>query len=173
MSDETTSAVARLCMPCTACCAGWLSASVLGQTIAAGKPCQYSTAKGCGVYDERPDVPCRSYMCSWIIEESPLPDWMRPDLGGAIVLLSMPWHGEKVISAIPAGQLIPERALNWLMAYAQKHRRPLIYYERIMDKGEYSGLRAIGFGPPEFREKVARLAPVNESLALSQMSEPG
>jgi hypothetical protein len=82
---------------------------------------------------------------------------MRPDRCGAVVLLSLPWHGEVVISAIPAGRAIPEKTLDWLKTYAQENARPLIFYERIVEAGEFTGIKAFGFGPPAFRKKVAML----------------
>jgi hypothetical protein len=148
----------RQCLPCTACCQGWLSAEVLGHRVRAGHPCPHSTPGGCAIYQRRPHVPCRTFVCSWLVEDSPLPDWMRPDACGAIVLLSMPWEGECVISATPVGRSIPERTLDWLKAYAQNHRRPLIFYERIESGGAFTGLKRFGFGPPGFRDKVARIA---------------
>lgn len=145
-------------MPCFACCQGWLTAEVLGQDLRPGHGCMHATAGGCGVYQRRPEVPCRTFVCSWLVKDSPLPDWMRPDLSGAIVLLSMPWNGETVISAVPVGTSIPERTLEWLRQYAQEHARPLVFYERLRDdQGNYVGLRRYGFGSSEFRDKAARL----------------
>jgi len=135
-----------------------MSAEIRGHRVAAGHPCPYSTASGCSIYEERPEDPCRNFICSWLVEGSPLPDWMRPDQCGAIVLLSMPWHGDHVVSAIPVGKSIPQKTLEWLKAYASKHRRPLIFYERIVEGDGYSGLKRFGFGPPEFRQRVARMS---------------
>ena len=158
-------------MPCYACCQGWMSAEVLGNRLCAGQGCPHASEKGCGVYSERPEVPCRSFICSWLVEGSPLPDWMRPDLSGAIVLLSLPWEGEKVISAVPVGDVIPEKTLEWLKAYAQKHTRPLVFYERTRDAiGHYEGLRRFGFGPPQFRDKVARLLDSGEEASVPMKS---
>lgn len=147
----------RQCLPCTACCQGWLSADILGFAMGAGRPCPHSSPAGCGIYEDRPQDPCRTYVCSWLVDGSPLPDWMRPDQSGVIVLLSLPWEGEKVISAIPVGQTIPERPLEWLKNYAQKYKRPLIFYERLMEGETYTGVKQTGFGPPEFRRKVAEM----------------
>jgi len=161
----------RHCLPCNACCSGWLSADILGFAMGAGRPCPHSSTSGCGIYQERPQDPCRTYICSWLVENSPLPDWMRPDRSGVIVLLSLPWEGQKVISAIPAGQTIPERALNWLKEYAQKHKRPMIFYERLMVGQAYTGLKQYGFGPPEFRSKVAEMdqSPENQSIPMKSI----
>lgn len=148
----------RQCLPCTACCRGWVSGDVLDHHLSAGHPCPHSTPAGCGIYERRPEEPCRTFVCSWLVDGSPLPDWMRPDRCGAIVLLSLHWEGDYVISAIPVGKAIPERTLDWLKDYARRHRRPLVFYERIENDGVFTGLRRFGMGPPEFRRKVARYA---------------
>lgn len=162
---------ARQCMPCFACCQGWLTAEVLGNELRPGQGCPHASAKGCGVYPDRPEVPCRTFICSWLVESSPLPDWMRPDLSGAIVLLSMPWEGEKVISAVPVGRAIPQKTLDWLKDYAQKYGRPLIFYERTVDdEGHYTGLKRFGFGAQAFRDKVARLRESSKETAVPMRS---
>lgn len=161
----------RQCMPCTACCEGWLAAEINEFTIRPGHPCPHSRNKGCDIYSERPEVPCRTYVCSWRVEHSPLPDWMRPDQCGAIVLLSLPWEGELVISAIPVGAEIPAHTLDWLMAYARKHNRPMIYYSRPIINGEFKGLNRMGYGPPEFRKKVAKLGLQAKHTELDMSSE--
>ena len=161
-------AAPRHCLPCTACCQGWLSATIQGHIVSAGKPCPHSRPTGCAIYAERPDNPCRTFTCSWLVDNSPLPEWMRPDQCGAIVLLSLPWQGQKVISAIPVGRLIPEPTLHWLKQYAEAHQRPLIFYERLVADGAFSGLKRFGFGPPEFRRQVERLA-AEEVLSAIEM----
>jgi len=147
----------RQCLPCTTCCKGWLYAEVNEHILKPGHPCPHSLKQGCGIYESRPKNPCRTYLCSWVVAGSPLPDWMRPDQSGAIVLLSLPWEGELVISAIPVGAEIPPKTLDWLQAYARKHQRPLIFYTRMVENGEYKGLKRIGYGSAEFRQKVADL----------------
>lgn len=57
------------------------------------------------------------------------------------------------------------------MAYAAKHARPLVFYERTMDgAGRYDGLKRFGFGPPAFREKVARLKEKGEAASIPMKS---
>jgi len=152
----------RNCQPCTACCEGWLSAQINEFKVSAGNPCPHSKNQGCGIYAERPKVPCRTFICSWRIEQSSLPDWMRPDQCGAIVLLSFPWEGELVISAVPVGAEIPAKTLDWLQSYARKHNRPMIYYQRPVSNGEFKGLKKLGYGSAAFRQKVAQLGSKTE-----------
>ncbi len=95
---------------------------------------------------------------------------MRPDQSGAIVLLSLPWHGHQVICAIPAGQRIPQRTLDWLKQYAQDNARPLIFYERLVVEGEFSGLKRFGYGPPQFKRLVAEVAAADPEGFLNMRS---
>ena len=161
----------RQCLPCTACCGGWLYAEIDGIVVKPGHACPHNSEKGCRIYAARPAVPCRSFVCSWRVEESPLPDWMRPDECGAIVLLSQPWEGELVIYAVPVGKEIPPHTLEWLQAYARTHQRPMIHYERIVENGEYRGLKRFGYGPPAFREKVAQLGEQTAQADLDMNSK--
>lgn len=161
----------RQCQPCFACCQGWMSGEILGNQVSAGHPCPHGSEQGCAVYSERPEDPCRKFICSWLIDESPLPAWMRPDQCGAIVLLSVDWHGEKVISAIPTGPSVPTRTLEWLKAYAVEHKRPMLIYERIRDaEGSYTGLRRLGFGPPAFRSKVEQMLSEEKAASIPMKS---
>lgn len=164
-------ASARQCLPCVTCCHGWMPAEVLGHKLRPGSPCPHVTPQGCGVYERRPEDPCRIFICSWLVEGSPLPDWMRPDLSGVIVLLSLPWEGEYVISAVPAGRTIPKKSLEWLMAYARRTGRPMILYERIVDEnGAFNGLKRFGYGDEAFRRKVARMTEAEAALKVRLVS---
>jgi len=161
----------RHCLPCTACCQGWLCTEIRGHKVFAGKPCPFSLTDGCSIYETRPQDPCRNFTCSWRENDSPLPDWMRPDQCGAIVLLSLPWHGRLVIHATPVGPAIPEGTLRWLQHYAQKTGHPLVFTERIISDGAYSGARLFGYGPPEFKHLVAKVAGTDPQASLAMMSE--
>jgi len=159
----------RQCQPCTACCDGWLTASVNGVPVRPGQPCPHSTRAGCDIYATRPEHPCKRFICGWVRADSPLPDWMRPNECGAIVLLWFDWKGEKVINAIPVGAKIPDRTLDWLKAYAQQERRPLIFMEHVESEGSYTAMRCFGFGPPAFRKKVQALRLQSEYAELIRM----
>jgi hypothetical protein len=157
----------RQCLPCVTCCHGWMPAEVLGHKLRPGHSCPHVSAKGCGIHEQRPQDPCRNFFCSWVIESSPLPEWMRPDLSGVIVLLNLPWEGEHVISAVPAGREIPRESLDWLMAYAQTTGRPMILYERTVDEnGVFNGLKRFGYGDEGFRRKVDRMSEAEAALKV-------
>jgi hypothetical protein len=138
----------RSCQPCTACCDGWLRANIYGAEVGPGKPCPHSSRGGCKIYETRPVEPCRTFVCAWATDGSLLPDWLRPNDCGAIIILNSDWRGENVIKAIPVGTRIPERTLDWLMGYAQAAKRSLIYSERVLKKGKFEGFKYLRFGPP-------------------------
>jgi len=119
-----------------------------------GKPCEHCTSQGCAIYETRPTNPCVIFNCGWLIEESPLPEEMRPDKSGAIVMLDKKWGGWRIIYASPTGERIPEKTLDWLMAYAREHKIPLMYRENLMEEGKLPGHKRLGYGPPAFLEAV-------------------
>ncbi len=90
-------------------------------------------------------------------------------------MLSLPWEGELVISAVPIGAEIPANTLEWLQAYAREHHRPMIYYQRPVVDGAFKGLKKFGYGPAAFRQKVAELGTQAEieTTAMNNHSTPG
>ena len=94
------------------------------------------------------------FRCGWLVEGSPLPDEMRPDRSGVIVLLGRTWHNWKVIYAIPAGTSVPPDSLEWLRAYAQSVGKPMIFHERLVSAGEFTGVRRLAYGTATFADAV-------------------
>lgn len=151
----------RACDGCIACCEGWLSARIDGVRIRPGTPCIHCTDSGCGIYERRPQEPCRQFICGWLQEDSPLPRHMRPDRCGVIVVLGREWMGESVIMAFPTGPGIPEDALEWLKTFARQSAKPLLLKEFMFDaNGEFEGYKTLGYGPSWFVQAVkTRLIP--------------
>jgi len=142
----------RTCGTCTACCEGWLSADELD--MRPGRACRHCTQQGCAIYQNRPEDPCVRFQCGWLVEGSPLPDEMRPDRSGVIVLLGRSWRDWKVIYAIPAGTRVPSDSLEWLRAYAQSVGKPMIFHERLVSEGEFTGVRRLAYGSAAFADAV-------------------
>lgn len=138
----------RECGSCTACCEGWLKSKETG--MFPGHPCQFSTRKGCAIYASRPHYPCRTFSCGWLKENSPLPDEMRPDKSGVIVIVGRKWKDWDVIRAISAGSGIPEASLQWIKNHAMQTKTPLLIVEYLEKDGKIIGESKQGFGPPEF-----------------------
>jgi hypothetical protein len=142
----TASKQGRQCGTCTACCDGWLRITVQGHAVHPGKPCPFSSGHNCTIYETRPQDPCRAFICGWLAHNSPLPDWMRPDRAGLILLpANFTWRGLPVDVAVPVGERPKQKALDWLKAFATAKGRPLLY--RI-------GEDWYAFGPPDFQTEM-------------------
>lgn len=154
-------AIVRQCQPCTACCDGWVQMNIRGAAVYPGCACPHSTGKGCNDYANRPVDPCDNFNCGWIVPQSPLPDWMKPNDAKVMVLFNkLQWRGLPVDVAVPVGKRIPPRALNWLKQFAEQHGRPLIYTEQTVVNGQFSkDQQTIAYGPPDFQQEItARIA---------------
>jgi hypothetical protein len=137
----------RSCGSCTACCDGWLQIEVRGHRIRPGQPCPFSVAHQCSIYSERPQHPCREFVCGWLVASSPLPDWMRPDKSDMILLAAnFTWHGLPVDVAVAAGSRPKQKALDWLKKFSSEKKRLLIYQ---MEQDWFA------FGPPAFQAEIA------------------
>ncbi len=147
---------ARNCQPCTACCDGWVQIKVKGCEAYPGKPCPHSTGSGCDDYGNRPVNPCQTFECAWVQKDSDLPDNFKPSESGVLVINSiLQWQGLTVDLAVPVGQKIPEASLSWLMQYAEKSMRPLIYQQQDdNDKEIQKNPLTLAYGPPAFQQWV-------------------
>lgn len=79
---------------------------------------------------------------------------MRPDRSGVIVILGRKWRNWKIMLAIPAGQVVPAESLEWLRVHAKESRLPLVFYERLVTDGEFSGAKKRAYGSPAFADAV-------------------
>jgi len=137
----------RTCGSCTACCDGWLQIEVRGHRIRPGKPCPFSVEHQCSIYSERPQHPCREFICGWLIASSPLPEWMRPDKSDMIMLAAnFLWHGLPVDVVVAAGHRPKKKALDWLMKFSSEKKRLLIYQ---VEEDWFA------FGPPAFQAEIS------------------
>lgn len=149
----------RICQPCTGCCDGWVRMVIEGEEVYPGRPCRHSTGQGCDDYERRPQDPCHDFNCGWVVADSPLPDWMKPNEAKVIVLFSkLNWRGMPVDLAVPVGKRIPPRALQWLKQFSERNLRPLIFTEQIESNGEFQKEQQLFVhGPPEFQQEFTQL----------------
>lgn len=137
---------ARVCGDCTACCDGWLKIEVRGHQVQPGTPCLFSSGHHCTIYPDRPQHPCREFICGWLARSSPLPEWMRPDKANMILLpAKFIWRGLRVDVAVPVGEQPKKKALDWLKKFCSEHKRPLIYESKT---------DWFAFGPPAFQAEM-------------------
>lgn len=157
----------RPCAGCAACCQGWITTQVLNHAIHLDHPCPYSDGRGCTIHATRPQEPCRNFFCGWAEADSPLPEWMKPDLCGVITLRGrLRWRGRPVDILVSAGNDPDEKTMTWFKAQAIQNIRPFIY----QCKEQW-----FGFGPQQFQTEIAAKAARNEPLwdgAMDRYDEP-
>lgn len=117
--------MAKECGTCTKCCEGWLSATIKGHDMYPGKPCYFvEISKGCRIYKDRPEDPCKKFACSWIQIED-MPDEFKPEKTGVI----MHWKndgGYWVISKAPNNPTAD--FLSWAIIYARSRNQNIVWY---------------------------------------------
>ena len=165
-------AITRECGACTACCQGWLESIPLD--IYPGKACQHLTRGGCGIYPDRPHDPCRKFHCGWKLYGSPMPEDMRPDQCGAIVVLGQHWKQWKLIRAVPVGWTFPEKTLKRIKNFAVAENLALIYVEFEQKDGVRTLTNRVGFGPPDFLAAFREALEQDDAAATTppQFSDP-
>jgi hypothetical protein len=146
----------RSCGGCVACCDGSLRIKVFEHEVYPGKPCPFCTGSGCSIHGRHPVDPCQRFVCGWLAPTSPLPEWMRPDKAGLVLLpAQFTWRGLRVDVAVPTGGGPKAKALQWLKEFSRQQQRPLVYHQ---------GEDCYAFGPDEFQQEIKRKLARGEAL---------
>ena len=79
-----------------------------------GSPCVFvQIGKGCGVYDERPDDPCKTFRCQYLIDEM-VPEEMKPSRSNIILTVEEVLPNVEYIIAHEAGGVLEGDNLKWV-----------------------------------------------------------
>jgi len=145
-NNANKNAKPRPCGDCSLCCEGWVKTEVRSHKIDIGSPCPFSSGHNCTIHDKRPEDPCRIFYCGWAEPESRLPEWMKPNECGVIVINGRSsWRGRPVDMLVNTGGPIDEEVMKWFQQHALKERRPFVFQ---------TNEQWFGFGPPEFQAVV-------------------
>jgi hypothetical protein len=145
---------ARSCGSCTACCDGWLAGTVHGHVMEPGTPCHFVGAGGCTIYEQRPESPCRSFVCAWMAPGSPFPDELRPDRCG-VIIANVRWRDQPAYLMRAAGRDPSPQLLVAMQRFSVQTGRPF-FYEMAGEK--------LGFGPPLFQQDMLERARRGEPM---------
>jgi hypothetical protein len=75
------------------------------------------------------------------------------------------WQGLQVDLAVPVGREIPDKTFEWLMQYAEKTMRPLIYQQQDPEAKELErNPLTLAYGSPEFQQWVMQKMAQGEAL---------
>lgn len=138
----------RSCGACTACCDGWMAGTIHGHEMKPGTPCHFVGAGGCTIYSERPQSPCRSFVCAWMAPASPFPTALRPDLCG-VIIANVRWRDQPAYLLRSAGKDPDSLMLAAMQRFSVQTGRPFFY--------EIAGEK-LGFGPPLFQQDMLQRA---------------
>ena len=144
----------RACGTCTACCDGWVEGTIYGHEMKPGTPCHFRGAGCCTIYERRPQEPCRSFVCGWLMPGSPFPDDFRPDRLGVMIVASR-WRQRPAFILRSAGRDPDEALLTWMRTFSVQSGAPFFY--------EQAGER-FGFGPAEFQQEMLAKLEAGERL---------
>jgi len=75
----------RNCDGCTVCCDGWLAGKANEHYFYPGQKCHYVSDKGCTIYENRPEIPCKTFSCGWLLDKE-IPEWMKPSSIQAVII---------------------------------------------------------------------------------------
>lgn len=144
----------RVCGECRSCCEGWLSGRIRDHDMKPGTSCYFLKAKGCSIYADRPESPCRVFVCGWLMTDSPLPEGYRPDQLG-VIFVPILWRDRRAWILVPAGKDPDEN----LMAQMRNHTQ-LTGEPHLIKKPD----RLLCFGLPEFQQDMVSKSQRGESL---------
>lgn len=115
----------RECGECTECCKGYLKCNVLGQNLGNGVGCNFLKKEGCGIYDNRPNQPCKEYNCVWK-ENLEIPDNMRPDKSN-VIMNYQDHQGFFYLKVIETGKKLDSLVLSNIIQYSLSKNLNLEY----------------------------------------------
>ena len=142
---ESQKPVSRECGSCNVCCHGWLEEKVNAKEfyheLKFGSPCPAVRSFGCGIYEARPEHPCRTFKCGCLVEGSPFPDEYRPDKVG-VIIVQLSWRNKRAWVLATAGKA-PDEAMREFM---RKHTISTGEPHMIKDQQ-----KLLCFGKPEFQ----------------------
>ena len=143
-SRPPASTYKRQCGDCTACCDGWLVSEIYGHEMKPGVPCFFKKDGCCSIYERRPVLPCREFLCSWIAPNCPFPESFKPDQVG-VIILPIKWQGQPAYRLCSAGRDPDSALLQWMFNFSQQTGYPFFYEEA----GE-----TVGYGSATFQEEL-------------------
>ena len=110
----------RSCEGCTKCCSGPLTATIniesrsVVHELGPGNPCVFvQIGKGCGIYDERPNDPCKTFRCQYLVDEV-VPEEMKPSRSNVILTIEEVLPNVEYIIAHEAGGSLEGDNLKWV-----------------------------------------------------------
>jgi Fe-S-cluster containining protein len=133
--------MAKQCGTCTKCCDGSaLRVGTINENIIPdGTPCIFLDQKNkkCSDYDNRPQFPCKEYMCMWL-EFEDVPIWMKPEYSD-IIVSHITFNNNNFLWITPFKMEYSAKSFSYVIEYAKKNNMNVIYQST-----KYGSLKFIG-----------------------------
>jgi Fe-S-cluster containining protein len=97
-----------------------------------GRKCFFVNKNGCSIYSDRPENPCKTYLCAWLTDDK-LPEWLKPSESNVICT----WRyiaqiDEKYLEIIECDQKMSVEILSWIIHfYVQTKTTPLVTFQDL------------------------------------------
>lgn len=149
----------RSCEGCTACCEGWITATIQGEDMYPGKPCQFvEKGVGCSIYKDRPKDPCKEFRCMWRDTDTQImPDEFKPSEIGSMVVRQHV-NGIDFLSLVECGEKLRSEMLSWFTTFGVSRGLNLVW---TVDGKSY------WMGSPQFHQLMIAM---QEDAARRNMS---
>lgn len=117
----------RECGGCTRCCEGWLYSTIQSYPMYPGRKCHFMKPGGCGIYDTRPEDPCKKYVCAWRTEAA-IPEWMKPSEANVIFTWKYSEEiKEPYLDVVECGEKLSVEVLSWIIHFHLRHNANISY----------------------------------------------
>lgn len=118
--------MSKSCGTCQKCCDGTYVGVINGHLMGNGKPCFYLTKDGCGIYEDRPELPCKIFKCLWL-EYEDVPDYMKPEVSNVLTDIRSISDGERYMLLENQDDEYPAKVLIYAMNFCKERDMPLVY----------------------------------------------
>lgn len=134
--DLVLSMKSKNCFDCTKCCDGWLTTNIAGHEVSPGKPCIFvKEGVGCSNYEKRPENPCKTFRCEWLINPI-FPPSFKPSESN-IIITRQAHNNIQYLSITYAGGIINEEVLPFVTEYCKANNKNLLW--QLPDNTGYIG----------------------------------
>lgn len=147
--DLVTSTLSKTCAGCTKCCEGYLSANIYGHEMNKTTPCFFVTlGSGCQIYDQRPENPCKSFICEWRYNPY-VPEELKP-LSSNIMLVKRSAGKHNFLLVVKAGDQVSQETFNHLKTYSETTGTNVLWSFSEEEQG-YFGSKEFGYAVTLFQ----------------------
>lgn len=121
----------RECGDCHACCDGYLTFKVYGNSFGNGKECFFLVNNACSIYNDRPKT-CSYYQCAW--SQKLLPEWMKPNKCNVMVSVEVDTNQQQFLRVIEMNEFIDEKVYDEIKKFVDQNNSYFVknYVKKII-----------------------------------------